>query len=231
MRKFHLSPHTLSIFLECPRCFWFHMIKGQEFKRPSGPFPSLPSGMDNIIKKYFDSYRLKDALPPEISHNTQGKLLENSLINKWRDWRTGLEFIDEGGNKLFGALDECLVRDGAHIPIDYKTRGFALKEDSHTYYIFQMSCYNLLLHKNGYKVSNEAYLVFYVPSRFENEGVVRFNIEVRKVKTKPLEDIYRIFKNALGVLSLKEPPTASDCKYCNWALKVVPKDKSQLKLF
>jgi len=48
--KIRLSPSSLNLFLECPRCFWLDKNKG--IKRPRGIFPSLPSGMDSVIKKY-----------------------------------------------------------------------------------------------------------------------------------------------------------------------------------
>jgi len=38
--------------LECPRCFWLQIVKN--IKRPAGIFPSLPSGMDKILKVHFD---------------------------------------------------------------------------------------------------------------------------------------------------------------------------------
>jgi len=54
----HLSPSRLNLFRECERCFWLRSNK--DVKRPSGPFPSLPSGMDRIIKQHFDRHRSED---------------------------------------------------------------------------------------------------------------------------------------------------------------------------
>jgi len=57
-----LSPTTgLSLFKECPRCFWLHFNKNVH--RPRGIFPSLPSGMDLVIKNYFDRYRSMGQAP------------------------------------------------------------------------------------------------------------------------------------------------------------------------
>jgi len=197
------------------------MVKGEGFRRPESPTSTLPRGMDNLIKRYFDSYRRRNLLPPEISSIIKGRLVEEDAISKWRNWRTGLTFVDNDGSKLLGALDECVVVDGVYIPIDYKTRGYDLKEDSTSYYTFQMSCYNFLLNKNGYKVSDSAYLVFYIPLEFQDEGVVHFNIEVKRVKTFPLEKVYSVFRNALSILSQKNPPEAGkSCKFCSWAFRV-----------
>src|SRR3989344_3429829 len=62
--KIRLSPSALNIYLECQKCFWLEYKAG--IHRPRGPFPSLPGGMDILIKKYFDSYRAVGKLPPEI---------------------------------------------------------------------------------------------------------------------------------------------------------------------
>ena len=53
--KHFLSPSQLGLFKECPRCFWMGKVKG--IGRPRGIFPSLPGGMDNVIKPHFDRYR------------------------------------------------------------------------------------------------------------------------------------------------------------------------------
>lgn len=234
MRKFSLSPHTLNLYSDCPRCFWFHMIKGASFKRPSPPTSTLPSGMDNLIKKYFDHYRKKNSLPPEMAKITRGQLVEENLIKKWRWWKTGLEFIDKDGSRLSGALDECLITNDIYVPVDYKTRGFDLKEDSTSYYILQMSCYSFLLAKNKYKTSDYAYLVFYIPKEVEAQGVVNFNVIPIEIKTYPHDKVYKIFREAIELLSLKNPPPKDkDCKFCDWAQRVQAPDQGQkqLKLF
>lgn len=92
-RKIMLSPSTLNLYLECPRCFWLDKIKG--IKRPRGIFPSLPSGMDLVIKNYFDKYRLKGELPEEIKNKIKGKLFPDmETLKKWGPVFTGpLHFI------------------------------------------------------------------------------------------------------------------------------------------
>lgn len=210
------------------------MIKGTHFKRPSPPTSTLPSGMDNLIKHYFDHYRANKTLPPELIGKMQGELVEADLIKKWRFWKTGLEFVDKDGNRLFGALDECLMTDGAHVPVDYKTRGFDLKEDSTSYYVLQMSCYNFLLSKNKYKTFDYAYLVFYIPKEVKEEGGVDFKVEVKKIKTLAEDKVYGVFRGAIDVLALQSPPQkAKECKFCDWAFHVAQMGGShnQLKLF
>ena len=231
MRKFILSPHTLNLFIECPRCFWFHMVRGGYYKRPQQPASTLPSGMDGLIKKYFDVYRQKQLMPPEIK-DIKGRLIEKSHISKWRNWKTGLKFTDNDGCMLIGALDECLIENNMYIPMDYKTRGFPLKYDSTSYYTLQMSCYNFLLHKNNYSVSNYAYLVFYIPSDYPSEGIIKFGVEPIRIETYHLDKVYSIFRSALSTIFKSEPPPmAQDCPFCGWSRNVSEKRTSQTRLF
>ena len=122
-----LSPSTLNLFRECPRCFWLQFKKG--IARPRGIFPSLPNGMDKVLKKYFDSYRKKGTLPPEIAQEigTSAKLYTNMEDLKiWRNNFKGLQKeYPEYKFTLRGAIDELLIsKDGKYIPFDFKTRGY-----------------------------------------------------------------------------------------------------------
>lgn len=64
VKEIALSPSALNLFKDCPRCFWLEKVRG--IKRPRGIFPSLPGGMDRVIKVYFDHFRAKRMLPPEL---------------------------------------------------------------------------------------------------------------------------------------------------------------------
>jgi xanthosine utilization system XapX-like protein len=48
------------------------------------------------------------------------------------------------------------------IVLDYKTRGFPLKEDTAAHYQDQLDIYNFLLRKNGYRTEDYGYLLFYL---------------------------------------------------------------------
>ena len=100
-----LSPTSLNLYLECPRCFWLHFNK--KIRRPSGPFPSLPGGMDQVLKIYFDEYRGTEILPPIVAEKLQGKLMDplpKSLMLTDKSVRAILtgkldEALDLGGGK------------------------------------------------------------------------------------------------------------------------------------
>src|SRR4030065_1387905 len=104
-----LSNSTLNLFLECPRCFWLQ--KNKKISRPRGIFPTLPSGMDSVIKQYFNRYRKTGTLPPLIANKIKGKLAEISLNLSYSDADLDL--------KITGRLDGCLqIEDGSLVPLD-----------------------------------------------------------------------------------------------------------------
>lgn len=211
-----ISPTTgLSLFRDCPRCFWMHY--NENVHRPRGIFPSLPGGMDLVIKKYFDNFR--GTLPPEIEGHVEGKLIpELGLMNKWRNWRTGLEYEDKKLDAvLFGALDECLIdEDNHYIPLDYKTKGSAPKDgDSEKYYQTQLDTYSFLLNKNGYKTRDFAYLVYYFPKEVKKNGIVNFEVKSIKIETD-LKRAQKTFEDAILLLQSPIPKKHSECEYCLW---------------
>ena len=212
---YKLSPSSLNLFKDCPRCFWLHFRKG--IKRPSGAFPSLPSGMDRIIKEHFDLYIGKNELPPELEkEGIKAKLFDDmELLKIWRNNRRGLQWKDSEGNVLRGAIDNVLQKGRKLIVLDYKTRGFPLKEDTHEHYKDQLDIYNFLLRKNGYETENYSYLLFYYPNNINKEGNVIFDTKIIKmdVDVKSAEDL---FKRAIDTLKGNMPEPSEGCEYCKW---------------
>ncbi len=210
-----LSPTTgLSLYRDCPRCFWLHYNKNVH--RPRGIFPSLPGGMDLVIKDYFDKYR--GGLPPELEGKVDGVLMpDNDLMNRWRNWRTGLEYKDKKLNAtLFGALDDCLLKSDKYIPLDYKTRGSAPQDgSSEQYYQTQLDTYALLLKANGYEPGDYAYLIYYFPKRVSENGVVEFHVKPVRLTADP-ERVREIFEAAVKTLRGPIPKHHSNCEYCTW---------------
>jgi len=214
-KKIRLSPSQLNLFQECPRCFWLH--QNQKIQRPRGIFPSLPGGMDSIIKVYFDRYRERGKLPPELDGKVAGELFpDTEVMNQWRNWRTGLNYRDkETGAILIGALDDCLVQERKYIPLDYKTRGYDPKEGGESFYQNQLNCYEFLLQANDFDTAGYAYLVYYVPKEVSENGLVRFEITPKKVMTDP-EAALLVFQNAVATLNGSLPEKNSNCEYCAW---------------
>lgn len=73
---YKFSPSSLSLLKDCPRCFWLQFNKG--IKRPDSIFPSLPSGMDRVLKAHFDSFIGSKELPPELKLSGKYKLFDDA---------------------------------------------------------------------------------------------------------------------------------------------------------
>ena len=214
MPPYKFSPSSLSLLKDCPRCFWLKFNK--DIKRPEGIFPSLPSGMDKILKIHFDSFMRKGELPPELKELKDVKLFDDEeLLKVWRSNFKGIPWEDKEGNLFRGAIDNILKKGNKLIVLDYKTRGYPLKEDTHEHYQNQMDIYNLLLRKNNYKTEDYAYLLFYHPDKVNENGDVVFNTDLIKMKVS-IENAENIFKNALEVLKGKIPKASEECEYCRW---------------
>ncbi len=214
---YKLSPSTLSLLKDCPRCFWLSFNK--DIDLPSGIFPSLPSGMDSVLKRHFDSFRERRVVPPELEC-TGAKLFNNvELLSVWRSNFKGIRWEDKKGNILRGAVDDILEKDGKLIVLDYKTRGFPCKDDTHTHYQDQLDIYNFLLRKNGYETEDYGYLLFFHPTHVNGSGDVVFDRTLKKMNTD-VANAERIFKKAIKCLEGEEPHAGKDCQLCNHVKEV-----------
>ncbi|MFC1510921.1 PD-(D/E)XK nuclease family protein [Candidatus Margulisiibacteriota bacterium] len=215
--KLELSPTTgLNLFKECPRCFWLRYREGVH--RPDTIFPSLPGGMDRVLKDYFDSFRRKNELPPEIVGKVVGKLVPDAeLVAKWQNWRAGLRFEDPKLKAtLRGAIDDCLLDGDLYIPIDFKTRASPPKPgSSERYYQTQLDTYAFLLSKQDLKVADYAYLIYYFPQSVDDQHQVKLGIEVVKMQTDG-QRAYKIFKDAVDCYKGPMPARHTECGFCAW---------------
>ena len=210
---YKLSPSSINLMEECQRCFW--LTQHKVWKRPAAIFPSLPSGMDAILKKYFDKFAAKGELPPVLKEDEECRkyrLFDNfELLKTWRNNLKGIVWHDEKGNILHGAVDNILVNGKKLVVLDYKTRGFPLKEDTHEHYQNQMNIYNFLLRKNGYETEDHSYLLFYYPKEIMESGEVVFDTKLIKMKTD-IESAEALWKKALRLLESKCPKDT--CEWC-----------------
>ena len=201
-----LSPSSLNLLEECPRCFYLQVVK--KIRRPTGPMSSIPIKMDSIIKKYFNKYREKGILPPLIKNKINGVLPLNMPKT--------LYFEDKkSGIRLKGLPDEYLkLEDGSIIPFDHKTKSKA-PEKTHPSYQLQLDCYTFLLKVNSYKTKNFGYLAYYYPEQSELHHGMNIQVAIVKVKTNP-ERVRKILKKASQLLNRKLPRINRTCLYCKW---------------
>ena len=204
------------MLLECPRCLWLQV--NENIKRPRGIFPSLPDGMDNVFKKYFDEYRKRGEMPPEIDGKVDGALFSDMRqLNSWRDFNFGrggiVAQIPEYDMTLSGAIDDLVVApDGRFVPFDFKTRGYPVKADTHEHYRTQLDLYGLLFERNGMESAGYGYLLFFWPQAYEM-GQASFKTELIKMDVSPsrgLSMLERVRKIATG----EKPPISASCDYC-----------------
>jgi CRISPR/Cas system-associated exonuclease Cas4 (RecB family) len=203
-----LSPSSLNIFLECPRCFWLYVNKNT--KRPSIPVATITTGLDRVIKEYFDLFRTKDILPPLLEGKVPGRLIRNLPHKGW------LEFIDNKIDaKLGGYLDECLdLGNNFYAALDHKTRG-SKPESTHPAHQFQMDAYTFLLEQNRFPTKNLAYLVYYIPKSVASKEAIDFEAVACQIKTEP-QRARKVFYDAISLLKQSIPLAHKDCEFCKW---------------
>ena len=215
---YKFSPSSLSLLKDCPRCFWLHFNK--KVKRPDSIFPSLPSGMDRILKEHFDKYLRLGKLPPELGKLDGVKLFDNEeLLKAWRNNLKGVQWTDKDGNLFRGAVDNILQKGSKLIVLDYKTRGYPLKDDTAQHYQDQLDIYNFLLRKNSFDTEDYAYLLFYHPHEVSEDGDVVFNKDLVKMEIS-IKNAEKIFAKALKVLNGEMPECSEECGFCEWGKNI-----------
>ncbi len=209
-----LSPSKIGVLNNCPRCFY--MANNMSVRRPRGIFPSLPGGMDLVLKKYYDRYRILGILPSEVTAQISGEKPYSDIekLKKWRNWQSKALTIYIDEVKIIGALDDAVINLKEEIsPYDYKTKGSEPKDDGSQYYQHQLDIYELMLKEKGFKTSGYAYLAYYFPVEVESMADVQFRCKIYKIKTSTANAI-AIIKRAKKLLKGKMPAASNDCQYC-----------------
>ena len=220
-----LSPSQLSVFKDCPRCFWLSK-RPDKLERPRGIFPSLPGGMDLVLKTRYDQFREVGGFPPELAEQIPGFKLfgDQAFLDRARNWRTGLSTEIElsfAGAKatLGGAIDDLLVSPSGELAIfDYKTRGSPPKGTGEEYYGHQLDCYSLLVYRaKAGNVASEGMLAYYYPVDTLQGGAgqihVSFACEVKKIEVSP-KRAAELVESAARCLAGPEPEALDSCEYC-----------------
>ena len=210
-----LSPSGLYGFEECTACFWLEQHHG---KGPGLPW-LLNSAMDSILKTRYDEFRAKGKMPPEVKKlEDEGITLfkDGDLLSKWRGSTKELKIINEKvGYEMGGKLDDLLLEpDGRFIPMDFKSSGYAPKDDKQKYYVAQLNAYAFMFREHGYKVSDRAYLLHYFVKDTKNPSLnVEFTSHIDPVKL----DLKDFEKKLVNVVALLNGPYTGDdleCKKC-----------------
>ncbi len=206
-----LSPSSLNLLRECPRCFWLQVK--QKVRRPRSPFPTLPSSLDRLVKAACLPFRDTDRLPPFLAAAGLAGRLVHPALKAWQEPETGLV--------VSGFLDECLEVPGqGFAPVDHKTRG-TKAERVHPSYEVQLDIYALMLQGNGRPLLGNGYLVYYIPGeQWDPATGLQFIVDVQKVAVAPRRAL-ALVQEAKRVLDLSQMPDPSErCDYCRWAGEV-----------
>lgn len=205
--EYKLSPSSLNLMEDCPRCFWLYINK--KIRRPSGPMAGIVMKIESVVKSYFNQYRELGELPPIIAKQVKGTLAV--------DMPKTLYYTEENGIKLSGRSDDYLeLENGEILPFDHKTKAKEPEPKPHPAYKLQLDVYSYLLQMNDYNKTNEAYLAFYYPdNEYELHKGMNINCKVINIVTNPAR-VKKLVKKAYKVLNGPIPKPSDNCEYCKW---------------
>lgn len=171
---YKLSRTRIDNFMWCRRCFWLE--ERLKIKRPSSPPFRINSAIDELLKKEFDTYRVKgEPHPMMIDFGLEATPFSHNDLDKWRENFVGVQALHEPTNLLiFGAVDDVWTNpNGELIVVDYKATAkdseVSINADWQIMYKRQMEVYQWLLRQNGFKVNDTGYFV-YANGRLDMDG-------------------------------------------------------------
>ena len=99
-----VSRSAIEQYLNCKRCF---VLQYKHYVRlRSLPF-TLNSAVDNLCKNEFDYYRERQSTPLFIEHNIDAVPFKHKDMDRWRNNRREVSFIDEVNKfHFYGAVDD-----------------------------------------------------------------------------------------------------------------------------
>jgi len=164
-----LSRSSIEQYINCKRCFV--LIYKHKVKLKTLPF-TLNSAVDNLCKNEFDYYREKqEPHPLFLENNIDAVPFKHEEMDKWRNNFQGISYYDSDTDvHFYGAVDDVWVKpNGELILSDVKStskNNFDWEETWNKYeypkgYRRQLEMYQWLFRKNGFKVSDTAYLVYF----------------------------------------------------------------------
>ena len=228
-RFIKLSRSTVERYIQCQRCCYLE--KNHNIRPPSLPF-TLNIAVDNLCKNEFDFYREKQEPHPLFKkHQIDAVPFKHDHIDIWRNNFQGLRYKSLDYNYDFGgAIDDVWQnRSGELIVADVKATSrneFNWLETFQKYdypkaYKRQLEMYQWLLRKNGFKVSNEAYLLYFNGKKNEKffNNTLQFDTHLIKLNCSS-EWVEQAILDTVNLLrSSTFPKPSAKCDFCNYIKK------------
>lgn len=225
-----VSPSTLSLFRECPRCFYLKQRVG--ISRPESGSFALHNAVDALMKREFDIYRAAGE-PHPIMRDLPGDLvpLAHPRLEAWRTSSKGDKGLNvlhsPSGLQATGKLDDVWVsrESGSLHVVDYKTHGgagaFDLRKGWGPNYRRQVEFYAYILERLAdvdAPVSSTAFFVVETPDKGADsfDGALRFTGEIVSHEC----DLSWVEEELTAVQACLEAETAplpsERCTYCTY---------------
>lgn len=235
---FQLSRNKIELFFECPRCFYDSVRR--EHSRPSTPGFVVNNAIDELVKSRFDFFReLQQPDPLMTGAGIPGVPFKHHDLKMWRDWRTGLRFVDPKTNfQVMGALDDVWDTQGEGLCVLDTKAGDDAKDalvGSHYWdcYKRQMDIYSWLLEQSGHKVNPMSYFLWaqaVCKKRGDGDEILlRLHSNKLLVSFKLSVVPYRVSTGWIGdklvqirecLTSDKAPRPSRGCKYCRFRRRI-----------
>ena len=222
---FTVSRTRIQNFLDCKRCFYIQNVMGIK-DLASFPF-RLNSATDTLLKKTFDEARRK-----QISHKyfAKNKIdlvpFKHEKMDIWRHNFSGVKYHYKKSNLIVqGAVDDIMInlKTNALSPVEFKST--QTKDGEQTKYLGkphhktwknQLEIYGYLLEKNGFKVSEDSFIVFCNGDVTPIEWNEKLNFDIYVINYKMKYDwVEPTLDNIKKLLLEKKIPYFSDPDECD----------------
>jgi len=206
------STQSLKLLEECDRCAYNKIVLERE--RPSIPQAGLSFALHDLLQARFDEYRASGETPPHLAPISAELYPESE---QYRKFRKGYTWRGKHGNRLYGRLDEVVMRDGLVEALDIKGKKRRPDEeqieDMVKLYRPQLNIYNYLLGKAGEKVGKQAHLLIaWLTGADDTHFSYDTMIVTIDTSVKYVNDLLR---RGLEIAKMTTAPAgAKDCKWC-----------------
>ena len=224
-----LSRSTVEKFISCPRCCVLETI--YDIKSPSLPF-TLNIAVDKLCKNEFDYYRHREEPHPLFDKNNIDAIpFKHREFDTWRNNYKGIRYKSVKYQYDFGgAIDDVWQKsNGELIIVDIKAtskNNFDWNDSWNKYdypksYKRQLEMYQWLFKMNGFKVSNDAYIIYFNGKKNEKFFNNKLEFESHFIKLHCSTDWVelKIIETVDLLRSNTFPKASSNCENCNYLNK------------